>query len=69
MSSANLYEYNHLLLTTYSADIPSDKTVVNKDVLEALWSSKMHSHAEGRRPNVRKDTRQERTNGFPRNCL
>ncbi|XP_036595346.1 60S ribosomal protein L27-like [Trichosurus vulpecula] len=31
-SFMKVYNYNHLMPTTYSVDIPLDKTVVNKDV-------------------------------------
>uniref|UniRef100_A0A2K5L2Z9 60S ribosomal protein L27 n=1 Tax=Cercocebus atys TaxID=9531 RepID=A0A2K5L2Z9_CERAT len=31
-SSVKVYNYNHLMPTRYSVDIPLDKTVVNKDV-------------------------------------
>ncbi|CAO2633953.1 60S ribosomal protein L27, partial [Lemmus lemmus] len=31
-SFVNVYNYNHLMPTRYSVDIPLDKTVVNKDV-------------------------------------
>ncbi|KAK7795301.1 hypothetical protein U0070_019096, partial [Myodes glareolus] len=31
-SFVKVYNYNHLMLTRYSVDIPLDKTVVNKDV-------------------------------------
>ncbi|XP_051010520.1 60S ribosomal protein L27-like [Acomys russatus] len=32
-SVVKVYNYNHLMPTRYSVDIPLDKTVVNKDVL------------------------------------
>ncbi|XP_043847853.1 60S ribosomal protein L27-like [Dromiciops gliroides] len=31
-SFMNIYNYNHLMPTRYSVDIPLDKTIVNKDV-------------------------------------
>ncbi|OBS77290.1 hypothetical protein A6R68_16267 [Neotoma lepida] len=31
-SFVKVYNYNHLMPTRYSVDIPLDKTVVNKDV-------------------------------------
>ena len=43
-----VYNYNHLMPTRYSVDIPLDKTVVNKDVFrdpalkrKARWEAKV----------------------------
>ncbi|CAO2633728.1 60S ribosomal protein L27 [Lemmus lemmus] len=46
-SFVKVYNYNHLMPTRYSVDIPLDKTVVNKDVFrdpalkrKARWEAK-----------------------------
>uniref|UniRef100_A0A8C5L247 60S ribosomal protein L27 n=1 Tax=Jaculus jaculus TaxID=51337 RepID=A0A8C5L247_JACJA len=47
-SFVKVYNYNHLIPTRYSVDIPLDKTVVNKDVFKdpalkhkARWEAKV----------------------------
>ncbi|CAO2625231.1 60S ribosomal protein L27 [Lemmus lemmus] len=35
-SFVKVYNYNHLMPTRYSVDIPLDKTLVNKDVFRDL---------------------------------
>uniref|UniRef100_A0A673T237 Large ribosomal subunit protein eL27 n=1 Tax=Suricata suricatta TaxID=37032 RepID=A0A673T237_SURSU len=52
-SFVKVYNYNHLMPTRYSMDIPLDKTVVNKDVF---------------RDPALKRTRPARTNGSSRSC-
>jgi large subunit ribosomal protein L27e len=47
-SFVKVYNYNHLMPTRYSVDIPLDKTIVNKDVFrdpalkhKARWEAKV----------------------------
>jgi hypothetical protein len=64
-SFVKVYNYNHLMPTRYSVDIPLDKTIVKKDVFRDL--ALKHTGPGGRpRSSLRSYTRQGRTNSFSR---
>ena len=64
-SFVKVYNYNHLMPTRYSANIPLDKTV-NKDVFrDTLSNTGPH---ERQRSSLMRDTTLARTNGSSRNC-
>ncbi|GAB1296873.1 Interferon-induced 35 kDa protein homolog [Apodemus speciosus] len=63
-SFVKVYNYNHLMPTRYSVDIPLDKTVVNKDVFrDPALKRKARREAKVK---FEEHTRQGRTNGFSR---
>ena len=64
-SFVKVYNYNHLMPTRYSANIPLDKTV-NKDVFrDTLSNTGPH---ERQRSSLMRDTTLARTNGSSRSC-
>uniref|UniRef100_A0A3B5MKK4 Large ribosomal subunit protein eL27 n=1 Tax=Xiphophorus couchianus TaxID=32473 RepID=A0A3B5MKK4_9TELE len=59
-----VFNYNHLMPTRYSVDIPLDKTVVNKDVFrDPALKRKARREAK-----VKFEERRARTSGSSRSC-
>lgn len=63
-SFVKVYNYNHLMPTRYSVDIPLEKTVVSKHV----FRDPALKHTAQQEAKIKSEERPARTNGSSRSC-